>query len=473
MRNVIQQTIKTALRARYLQLFSVIILVLFILASVNSVLVNNAKQALYNSARNLVRNSWENMGEKNPHSAAHYGHYVFKPVSALQLFDNGITPFTGAVLRLEAHAQNEAAFSPAQDRSEMSRFGELSISFLLQALFPLFIIVLCFGTVTQERESQNLRMLLSHGQNMWYWLAGKMTAYLLIMGSLLITGLALHLVLIKLLSTVRFTADDMTRLLIWTLFHFGYCFAWIGLSVCISSISKTGRNALLILLLLWVSWVILLPRITSNAGVRLNPGIQRQAFNEALYKDRKKGIDGHNPQDERRKHFEDSLLQQYRSASLDSLPVNADGLIMQADEEYANLVYDKHFSSLRKQMNDQNKISKISALINPFQCIRNLSMTFCNTGSAQHAQFLTSAEAYRRDLIKTLNNKMAYGGSKTGDWDWTVNAGFWKSVDDFKYQPPSFEKSWNNSLADIGVLAGWVLLPMIGLLLTGYKLKAY
>ena len=51
-------------------------------------------------------------------------------------------------------------------------------------------------------------------------------------------------------------------------------------------------------------------------------------------------------------------------------------------------------------------------------------MGFCGTDMIHHLDFLKKAEDYRRVLIKALNDKHAYGGSKTGDWGWTVDSTF-------------------------------------------------
>ncbi len=47
------------------------------------------------AAQATAREHWESQGEKNPHSAAHYGIYAFKPRLALSFVDEGVDPYTG------------------------------------------------------------------------------------------------------------------------------------------------------------------------------------------------------------------------------------------------------------------------------------------------------------------------------------------------------------------------------------------
>ena len=61
--------------------------------------------------------------------------------------------------------------------------------------------------------------------------------------------------------------------------------------------------------------------------------------------ERNQGIDGHNPYDKRREELKNKYLAEYQVDSLSQLPINFDGIVMQADEEYGNLVWDKHFGN--------------------------------------------------------------------------------------------------------------------------------
>ena len=68
----------------------------------------------HHQAETSERDIWEGQGSKNPHSAAHYGTYAFKPKYPLSLIDHGVDKFTGTSIFLEAHTRNEAQFSRIQ-----------------------------------------------------------------------------------------------------------------------------------------------------------------------------------------------------------------------------------------------------------------------------------------------------------------------------------------------------------------------
>ena len=66
--------------------------------------------------------------------------------------------------------------------------------------------------------------------------------------------------------------------------------------------------------------------------------------------DRSKGIDGHNPSEERESELLEITLKKYNVKTIEDLPINFTGVIMQADEEYGNLVWDKHFGNLYSKL---------------------------------------------------------------------------------------------------------------------------
>ena len=80
---------------------------------------------------------WTGQGAKNPHAAAHFGQYAFKPQSPLALADPGVDAYVGEAVWLEAHRQNEAQFRSARDTGVAARLGGLSFAFVLQTIMPL------------------------------------------------------------------------------------------------------------------------------------------------------------------------------------------------------------------------------------------------------------------------------------------------------------------------------------------------
>ena len=414
------------------------------------------------AAEKHIRAQWDNLEPMNPHRAAHYGVYVFKPISILNSLDDGVSSITGNVLKLEGHVQNEIVHSEASQSIAISRFGKLKPSTILQYMVPLFLIFLSFGSISNDKETGRLKLIALQGVSLEKLVLSKSLSIWLYGLGLLIFSIILQLLL------GSSSADFGTRIGFILISYGLYYFIVVCLSTYISASFKNNTSAISLLLATWILWTIFLPKIWGNTAEKVHPLPSRQNFILQMKEDRSKGIDGHNPTDERRSKLKEEYLARYNVDSLSQLPINFDGIVMQADEEYGNQVWDKHFGNNYLIYQKQKRLYQLSGLLNPFSSLQNLSMGFCGSDMIHHLDFLKKAELYRRYLIKTLNDKHAHGGSKTGEWRWTVDNTFFRSVKTFEYQTMKIKDQIENYYIDILSLIVWVLFS--GFLIR-YKIK--
>jgi len=403
------------------------------------------------AAEKHIRAQWDNLEPMNPHRAAHYGVYVFKPISILNSLDDGVSSITGNVLKLEGHVQNEIVHSEASQSITISKFGKLKPSIILQYVVPLFLIFLSFGSITSDKETGRMKLIVLQGVSLEKLVLSKSI-------SIWFYGLMLIMLSVLLQSSLGSLALDAGLRLGLTFTSYGlYYLIVVFLSTFISVNFKNNTSAISLLLATWILWTIFLPKIWGNTVEKVHPLPSRQNFIAQMKEDRSKGIDGHNPRDERRSKLEKKYLIKYKVDSLSQLPINFDGIVMQADEEYGNQVWDKHFGNNYLIYQKQKKLYQLSGLLNPFSSLQNLSMGFCGSDMIHHLDFLKKAEHYRRYLIKTLNDKHAHGGSKTGEWRWTVDNAFFRSVKTFDYQTMLIKDQIGSYLIDILALIVWVI----------------
>lgn len=412
-------------------------------------------------ANQTARAAWLGQPEKNPHSAAHYGTFAFRPKSDLSFLDFGLDTYTGVSVYLEGHRQNDAKFSAAEDATVLIRFGEMTVAFVLQLLIPLLIIFLCFSTFTREREENTLKLVLSQGVSVadLYW--GKVRGMSQLVA--LVVGPALLLAGGLLFAQTGFsaTADTLLRLGLFVLIYALYFFLFIAGSVFVSARSESSRSSLLTLLSIWIVACVVLPKATANLGESLFSVPSNYAFKRLIHEDEEKGIDGHNPSNARAKELEKKVLAQYGVDSVSQLPVNFDGIVMQEGEKYTSMVYQKHFRALQEQFQRQNSLATVVGFVNPYLAVRNLSMGLSGSDYAHFLDFKGKAEQYRFGLVERLNNQMKTF-SKTGDWEKKVSREFWAKTPDFAYQLPSVGWALRQH-----ALSGLALLLFGGVLLWG------
>ncbi len=431
------------------------------------IIQNNTQTELQKTAQNHVRQQWENLEAMNPHGAAHYGSYAFKPITLLSTIDEGINGITGNVLRLEGHVQNEIVYSEASQSLTLSKFGKLKPDLLLKYVIPMLMIFLAFISVSREKETGRLKLIVLQGGSVVKLIFAKAL-------SIWIYGLLFLIITIatQIFFNLRsFDTDTLQRTLLLLLSYAMYYYIIATFTTYLSARLKNNTAALSSILSIWILWTVFIPKIWGNISEQIDPLPNRQEFHTAMQEDRSKGIDGHHPSEERESELKNKVLAEYKVDSLEQLSINFDGILMQADEEYGNQVWDKHFGNNDELLKKQKSTYQLSGLFNPFAALQSLSMGGSGSDMIHHLDFLKQAELYRRDLIKTLNDKHAYGGSKTGEWGWTVDQEFFSSVKDFSYQSPDISVVLRYYTIDLFCLLFWIVLTSSLIVFTTKKVK--
>ena len=417
-------------------------------------IIQNKKQIeTQKNAKEHIREQWDTMDPTNPHRAAHFGSYAFKSPNVLNSLDEGINAVTGNVLRLEGHKQNDVMFSEVSQSLLISKFGKLKPSLLFQFILPLLLIFLSFNSYIKERESGRLKLLLVQGISLKKIVFSKMISIWFIGLILLFSTFLLQLIV----NIDQLSLDTIIRLILLFSFYGIYYLVLINLTILFSLIFKNATASLSFTIIIWFIWTIFFPKIIGNMVEEISPLPTRVEFQKGMEIDRSKGIDGHNPTSIRKEALEKEVLAKYKVSDISDLPVNFTGILMQADEEYGNTVWDKHFGSLYEQLHSQKINYQLSGFINPFASIQSLSMGMAGTDMFHHLNFLKQAETYRRFLIKKLNDEYAFGGAKTGDRAWKADTEFFQSVKDFDYNTPLLKSFINKYFLDIISLFVWLL----------------
>ncbi|WP_179319413.1 DUF3526 domain-containing protein [Winogradskyella helgolandensis] len=422
------------------------------------------QEQTHQNATDHVRQQWVSIDEMNPHSAAHYGTFIFKPSNLLSNLDEGVNSVTGNVLRVEGHVQNEITHSEASQMQAVSRFGKLKPALLLQYIVPLLLVFLAFNSVSNEKQSGRLKLLVLQGSKPLQIILAKTFSVWLYGVFLLIFMLLVY----GILNSQSLTTDILARTSLFFLSYCLYYFIISGLTVFFSARWQNATLALTSMLGIWIIWTIFLPNILMSSVEKWHELPSRNEFQMAMKEDRSKGLDGHNPTDKRSLALKGKVLKEYGVDSVSQLPLNFDGMRMQADEDYGNSVWDKHFGNNRSVLKKQKQSFQLGGIVNPFISLQNTSMGFMASDNLHHQEFLLQVENYRRVFIKMLNDKQTFGGSKTGDWGWKIDNAFFKSVPDFDYKPTQISAVLSNYMLDVILMILWTIL-VIALIVFGTK----
>lgn len=434
---------------------------LLAVAAMAGIARHERESAQRQSHQALVDKQWAEQPDRHPHRVAHYGSFAFRPRPPLAAFDPGLDPYTGTSVFLEAHRQNSANFGEARHATGLLRFGELSPALIIQIFLPLLIIALAFSSVTSERESGNLRLLLSHGLSSGRLVAGKTLGQF---GAVLLAA-APALILPLFLAVGAQAAEKQAGLLeraFWlTAGESVYLFTWVFGCVLVSALCRRSRDSLLSLLVIWAVLCLVLPRTLPALAAHFHPASTKAEFDAAMRRTLAEGVDGHDMKDERARIFREQVLAEHGVQREEDLPFNFHGLTMKKGEEHGMEVFRKTYGELLSVYSRQNRYSSFASLANPYLGMRNLSMALSGTDLAHFVDFNLQAENHRYVLIQGLNDLHMHEIKWKNDKLQRVSSEHWKGFPVFAYKAPGPGETLRANGLEALSLAAWPLLLLL------------
>ena len=306
----------------------------------------------------------------------------------------------GTSVFIEGHAQNPARHRPIEGGAALSRFGGFSAAWTLQIVAPLLIILAGFATMSGEIARARLRQELGAGAPASVLVGGRLVALAAAAGllALVMIGVSLPAML---LQGVSGTAVAGLAAIggAYALYLLVFC----AITVAASGLFASARTALVVLLGFWAVSTLLVPRVAPAVAETLEPTPSAPEFRAAVTEEAEKGVDGHDPADERLNALRDELLARYQVSDVEDLPVNFRGVSLQFAEENSTQTYNRHFEQLYAVYHRQAVVQRAFAVISPTVALQPWSHAFAGTDFGAHLAYLRGVEDYRYRLIQTLN----------------------------------------------------------------------
>jgi ABC-2 type transport system permease protein len=415
-------------RAKLIVLLGVAIALVAALLTAREVASRMADRAV---ATEVEQERWLGQGVKNAHTAAHYGIYVFKPVSTLSAIEPGIERYVGSTVWLEAHKQNEFSYRPANDQPNSARQLSLTPAFVLQVLAPLAMAFLGFGLFAAERERSSLRALRMTAAP--FSAIGAARATTIWLASLVLSLPAvLAIVFVSMWhgradTSVAF-ADPVIRGTVFTAGYAVYLAAWALVIASVSAWARSTRAALAVLIALWALWTLVLPRAAVEVADKLQPLPSAQAFREAMTNALG---EPHDPDVEAKQKA--AILAQYGVKDIAELPVNWRGISLAQGEAKGDRIFDEHYGKLFTAMDAQSRLIAHAGWLSPTVAVASLAGAAAASDNSHHQQFVLQAETHRRLIQKMMNDFITANPDRNGqrvDGDKAL----WQSVPPFQFQ---------------------------------------
>lgn len=392
------------------------------------------------------RQRWEAQGQKDPHSAAHFGVWAVKPAAPLAALAPGIEPFVGLAVWLEAHKRNDLLFRPGQDAHPIAR-NATSVAQLLEVLGPLFAILLGFAGFAHDRERGTLRLALGNGADPRRMLLARCAVMALLLAAALIVPAA-GCGIVALATLPGAGGDGALRLLAWSALHYLYLLAFLLAALAVSLRAPTARHALTALLVLWLGGCVLLPRFAGNAVATLTPA--------PSYQEVRQRIEAEAPA------YESADRWEARRAALLSgaggRPIDLRAAQLDQSERESHAVFDRLLGRFHDAIEHQERALGWAGIAVPAVALQTAGAAAAGTDFHQHRHFIDAAEHYRRAMVNRLNGALMAQAGRADHPAPATDRRFWASFPPFEYHAPPLGAAMANAAPALAGLVAWCML---------------
>ncbi|MEL7045724.1 MAG: DUF3526 domain-containing protein [Pseudomonadota bacterium] len=400
------------------------------------------------------RQTWLNQGERNPHGAAHFANWAFRPLTATALLDPGVTRYATVAIWLEAHKQNIGVGRPSEDQATTIDVGDFSLAWVLQTVLPLLILVFAAGLVARERERGSLRLLLASNVAVGRLLLAKVVG--LARTVAFMTGPLVLLALVAILiSPAPFDADQAVRLGVWCIAYAVYLGTFLLIGIAVSAVANRTGRAVLIAVGVWLVTVAIGPRLSGTLADLLAPTMNAQTFWAQIDNDYEQGLPGDPDAATRRQTLREDTLAEFGVETTEALPVSFSGVSLDASERYGNRVFDLHFGRLYAERDQQRSVMRWASAVSPLVALQNVSTSLAGTDELHHRDFAQQAETHRRKVVNALNGDLIQHGAGKTFYQYNADATLWETMPAFTYARPPVSAMLPKIFPDIAVLLLW------------------
>ena len=250
-------------------------------------------------------------------------------------------------------------------------------AFVIGYVLSLIALLFTFDAIAGERERGTLRLMLANSVPRHTVLIGKFLGALVSISISFAFAVLMNLLVISTSSTVHLGADVWGRLGIVCFVALLYTCLFLALGLLVSTRVQRSAVSLVILLLMWVSFVVFMPSILAPIA---------SGFSSPMSSDELKV---------RQEQLNDKLWQEYLrvSGASELRDMQAGSRLVTTDAVGQQRLIDERLAQQIDQVQHARSITRIS----PTVILQHLLESFAGTGFERHLQFLENAQHYARE----------------------------------------------------------------------------
>ncbi len=257
-------------------------------------------------------------------------------------------------------------------------FTTLDWTFIVGYVLSFIALLFTFDSISGELERGTLRLALANPIPRHIVLVGKFLGAFISINIPFAAAVLMNLLLISTSDAVRLNAEAWGRLGILYGIVVLYTCLFIALGLLVSAAVRESGVSLVVLLLIWVSFVVFMPNTLASIGSRTSVPIAYEKFWT------------------QRIRLADEARAAYRDKYGDLQtppPVHVLGEYVTTEAEE----YERYNETYLKQQIAQGKRARAITRISPTAITQRLFESFAGTGFERHLQFIENVQRYARE----------------------------------------------------------------------------
>ena len=270
------------------------------------------------------------------------------------------------------------------------RFDQLDWVFIVGVILSFAALVLTYDGISGEREAGTLRLCLSNALPRSTLLLGKFIGAIISLVIPLIVGMCMSLLILSISGVAPLDGAHWQRIGVIVLLSILYISFFVALGLFISSLTQTSAVSLILLLLVWVGFVVIIPR---TGGLLASELVQLPDAESVS---------------QRAKDATWDVVKRYSGKGSGFSRNWSPGeplsrSVQVADAQIA--IYDEY----RNRQINQVRLAQNLTRISPTAIYQIACESLAGSGIKHYERFLGQAREYRRTLLQYTRDKYPYG----------------------------------------------------------------
>ena len=360
------------------------------------------------------------------------------PPSPLGIFSSGL----GSKMPFKVFTSHEGDYKIeyAKPDNKKDLLGEFDFAFIVSFVLSILAIVFTFSSISGDKESGIMRLVLSNRVSRKQLLMSKLTGNYVVFLVPFLLSLLIALLIVYLSGVIPiFSRELIIPVLIMMGISLLYILVMFNLGLWISSLTRNSILSVNVLLLIWIVLGLVVPKISPIIGAVVYP-VESSGVFEAKKTLLRQSIIKEQEKEERDLYIgiRTQMRPQESGVSGQWTDVNSayDEQIKPVWEKYSQLLYsetEKLVNDYTIRCNRQNAVARNIARLSPVHLVNKLMAEFSATGYSEEGYFIRQADVFQAHVKQYFYDKMPVkiyrdeGGHMTlpgGDGnmnDWPIN----------------------------------------------------